>query len=157
MNNGEKGLDVMPMPSQLPPPPPGGPPKPMIVTGNDCSNCGATLEECDSHIRARYRGCCDVCYTLDTHRLVVPAQGYIERLVALEATLVTMNERLIREMAAGALFRHNVMVEISGYRHQVTSLQERVDLLEHQMAVLLSEDDDDEDDPEPYDELGLPR
>jgi len=40
------------------------------VTGHDCTACGATLADCDQHIREAGTGCCDACFTRDTHGLL---------------------------------------------------------------------------------------
>jgi hypothetical protein len=40
------------------------------VTGYDCTSCAASLGDCDRHIREAGTGCCDVCFTRDTHGLL---------------------------------------------------------------------------------------
>jgi hypothetical protein len=40
------------------------------VTGHDCTACGASLSDCDEHIREAGTGCCDACFTRDTHGLL---------------------------------------------------------------------------------------
>jgi hypothetical protein len=40
------------------------------VTGHDCTACGSSLADCDRHIREEGTGCCDACFTRDTHGLL---------------------------------------------------------------------------------------
>ena len=38
--------------------------------GHDCDKCGATMAECDAHIREHGQGCCTECFEHDTHGLL---------------------------------------------------------------------------------------
>jgi hypothetical protein len=45
-------------------------PSPQPPTGHDCARCGASVAECDQHIRDHGSGCCTSCYLRDTHGLL---------------------------------------------------------------------------------------
>lgn len=40
------------------------------MTGHDCTACGASLADCDAQIREAGTGCCDACFSRDTHGLL---------------------------------------------------------------------------------------
>jgi hypothetical protein len=40
------------------------------MTGHGCTDCGASLADCDARIRESGTGCCDACFTRDTHGLL---------------------------------------------------------------------------------------
>lgn len=37
---------------------------------HDCSNCGASVADCDAHVKTFWRGCCGLCVMMDTHGLI---------------------------------------------------------------------------------------
>lgn len=66
------------------------------MTGHDCSECRATIAQCDEHIKEHGQGCCGACFIRDTHGLldkfkvidVAEQQQDIENLHRLVAQMV---------------------------------------------------------------------
>ena len=83
-------------------------------------SCGATLADCDIHIRDEGTGCCDACFERDTHGLL---EG------AAPADLAQSIDNLHRLAAQMVLARHEHAKAITRLRADVSSLIEEVALL----------------------------
>lgn len=91
------------------------------MAGGPCGECGATLFDCDEHIREHGSGCCDACFTRDTHGLLTSGEG-LTRLVAQLVIARHEHARTIRMLIA----------DVSRLIEENALLRGRVDELERQ-------------------------
>ena len=105
-----------------------------LLVRHECTDCGATIEECDKHLREQGRPCCATCSLAGTHGLLPDASkdlgeqvGRVERQTEGHTKLLAQMV-IFRSEAADAI-RQLRAVE---HRHQeeISQLRERVETLE---------------------------
>ena len=103
-----------------------------IVIGHACNECGASMADCDAHIKEHGRGCCGSCFVQDTH-------GLLDRFKVIDvadlAQELDNHSRLIAQMVIARSEHANVIrqlrADVGRMLEENALLHGRVRELEH--------------------------